>query len=463
MLSLIKEYDVLVCGGGPAGVCAAFASSKTGAHTALVEQYGYLGGMATLGMIGNFLTFHSMRNEQIVAGIGEEIVDRLENADGTFPGKHQKNAFGHAGSVTPYNDEVLKHILFEMAEDYKVDLYLHSFISDALINGNSVCGVILETKSGRRILPSKVVVDATGDGDVAYYAGAKMMKGRETDGKCMAMSAVFKMGGVDFDSVFRTVKKNPEQFKLAEDPYIGKTPREIAATLSSYRDYPLLSGYYNLVKEKRSTGELLVPRQRLIFSFSPNPGFVYVNATNVIGYDGTNPTDITNAEKEVRKQVKNLETFFQRYVPGFEQAFIAASAITIGVRESRRIIGEYILTPEDVLSGKDFEDSIARGGYCIDDHQPDGTIIHLHAKEGKSFTIPYRCLIPLEIENLIVAGRTLSATHVAAGSIRVMAQCMATGHAAGTAAALSVTKNCTPRYLNRTLLQNTLKKQKAIF
>jgi hypothetical protein len=236
----------------------------------------------------------------------------------------------------------------------------------------------------------------------------------------------------------------------------------MAETLSSIKDYPLLSGYYDLVKMKKASGEFLPPRQRLIFSFSPRPGFVYVNTTNVTGYDGTRADDLTKAEREARRQIENLEVFFRRYVAGFEKAYVAGSAITIGVRESRRIIGEYVLTPEDVLEGREFEDAVGRGGYCVDDHQPDGTIYHLHAKDGTSFGIPYRCLLPQRVENLLAAGRIISATHVASGSVRVMGQCMATGHAAGTAAALAAGKGCTPRELNRKLLLDTLKEQKAI-
>jgi hypothetical protein len=456
-----RQYDVLVAGGGPAGVPAAVAAARNGARVLLVERWGFLGGMATAGMVVPIHTFHNMKGEQIVGGIPHEIIKRLETIGGAFPGGHLWSTYQSSYTHTPFDVEAMKQVLLEMVDEAGVELLLHTFLLGACKENGTVTGVEVANKSGRYDLSARVVVDATGDGDIAASAGVSFIKGGEGE-KCMAGSLMFRIGNVDAEAVLRYVTENPDEFVMAEDPFVGMTNRELAARIRGIPDIHMVRGWFDVVRKAQNDGDFPLSRNQIIFTFSPRTTEVYVNCTNVVHVDGSDVYQTTKAEVETRKQVPKVAAFFRKYMPGFENSYVIDTACQIGTRESRRIIGEYTLTGDEVLSGTRFEDGIAKGAYPSDIHGPDGGLVHRHIKDGRDYDIPYRCLVPRDVDGLLVAGRCISTDRIALGSVRVMAQCMATGEAAGTAASMAASQGCQPRALKASVLRKALSDQGAI-
>lgn len=411
----VSEHEVIVAGGGTAGIVAAVAAARNGADTVLIERYGFLGGTMTAGLVNPFMTFHA-GGKQIIKGIFQEIIDRLKDLD------------GYDEATKAFDTEAMKLVADRMVKEAGVKLLLHTYITDVLVTRKgSVRGVEVHNKSGRQVLLGKVTVDATGDGDVAVMAGAPYEKGRLEDGLTQPMTLNFRVGGVD-------AKRMP--------------PRE---------------EINRLFEEAKAKGEVSIPRENVLFFPTTRKGEIHFNTTRVVKADGTKAEDLTYAEIEGRRQMVELMDFLRRRVPGFENAYLLMSGVQIGVRETRRIIGEYILTGDDIVKARKFEDAIARGSYPIDIHSPtgEGTTIR-RLPPGEYYDIPYRCLVPKKIDNLLVAGRCISSTHEAQAAIRVIPIVVAIGQAAGTAAALSVKFDVPPRELDVHLLQRTLREQGAV-
>lgn len=411
----ISEHEVIVAGGGTAGIAAAVAAARNGVDTILIERYGFLGGTMTAGLVNPFMTFHA-GGEQIIKGVFQEIIDRLKDLD------------GYDEETKAFDTEAMKLVADRMVKEAGVKLLLHTYITDVLVTREgAVRGVEVRNKSGRQVLLGKVTVDATGDGDVAVMAGAPYEKGRREDGLTQPMTLNFRLGGVD-------VERMP--------------PRE---------------EINRLFEEAKAKGEISIPRENVLFFPTTRRGEIHFNTTRVVKADGTKAEDLTYAEIEGRRQMAELIEFLRRRVPGFENAYLLMSGVQIGVRETRRIIGEYILTGDDIVEARKFEDAIARGSYPIDIHSPtgEGTVIK-RLPLGESYDVPYRCLVPKKVDNLLVAGRCISSTHEAQAAIRVIPIVVAIGQAAGTTAALSVKHNVPPRELDVRLLQKTLRKQGAV-
>ncbi|RJS94536.1 FAD-dependent oxidoreductase [Candidatus Bathyarchaeota archaeon] len=410
-----SEHDVIVAGGGTAGVAAAVAAARNGADTILIERYGFLGGTMTAGLVNPFMTFHAGK-EQIIKGIFQEIIDRLKDMD------------GYDEKTKAFDNEVMKIVLDQMIKETGVKLLLHTYIADALVTkGNAIRGVEAYNKSGRQTVLGRVIIDATGDGDVAVMAGALYEKGREEDGLTQPMTLNFRMGGVD-------VERMPSREKINK-----------------------------LFEEAKAKGEIKIPRENVLYFLTTRKGEIHFNTTRIVKVDGTKADDLTYAEIEGRRQMVELIKFLKEKVSGFENAYLMMSAVQVGVRETRRIIGEYVLTGEDIVKARKFSDVIARGSYPIDIHSPtgEGTIIK-RLPPGESYDIPYRCIVPKKVENLLIAGRCISCTHEAQAAIRVIPIVVAIGQAAGTAAALAAKLHVSPREMDVSLLQETLKKQGAI-
>ncbi len=457
-----EGQEVLVVGGGTAGVVAAIAAARSGARTLLIELNGFLGGTSTAAMVSSFLTFHNMRGEQIARGIPQEIVDRLLKRGGAVPPGHLRNPYGNAFSVTPFDAEVLKHVLLDMCKEAGVQLLLRTMVVDAILANNTIKGVVVTNKAGWGIVLSSIIIDCSGDADVAVEAGVPYEKGRRTDGLTMSMTLTFRVGNVRTQEIVDYVKTHPDQFLLGEDPYIGETTEEIVAGIESFKDVPLLTGFFDLIEQKKKTGEFPKTRERLIIEITPQEGVILVNTSNILGRDGTDPRDLTAAQLEAMDQVYQLLAFFRSYIPGFSECRLIDTAPVIGVRETRRMVGEYTLTEDDILKGREFPDGIGKGAYCMDIHEPNGTIRHRHIEEGKAYDIPYRCLIPKNVDNLLTAGRCISVTREALGSTRNQVPCMVTGQAAGTAAALCVADVVSPRDLDPGRLRESLRDQGVI-
>ncbi|HTU83339.1 MAG TPA: FAD-dependent oxidoreductase, partial [Candidatus Acidoferrales bacterium] len=419
----MRDYDVLVVGGGNAGCAAAIAAARHGAKTLLAERYGFLGGTATAAMVGPWMTFHS-GPDRIVGGIAQEIVERLMRA-GASPG-HVRDSSDYVATITPFDPEVHKALLFEMTREAGVTLLLHAYVVDALLDGDALCGAAFATVAGRREYGGKIVIDATADAFVAASAGVPTQQG-DARGRVQPASLMFRLSHVDLGKLSTYVRVHPDQMRTSL-----KTHERTAPALTA------VAGLYDLWEEARADGLVDVPRELVSFFISPYPDEVTVNMTRVVDVDPLDPADLTRAEVEARRQVMELLEFFRQRVPGFENARLAATGTQIGIRESRRIVGRYTLTRDDVLEGRRFDDAVARSAYPIDIHNPSGagTVTH-RLPSGESYEIPYRCLLPVNREQLVVAGRCISTTHEALASTRLTPTVMTLGQAAGTAAALA--------------------------
>ncbi len=427
---------------GNAGCAAALAAARSGARTLLVERYGFLGGTATAAMVGPWMTFHS-GNDRIVGGIAQEIVERLIALGGS-PG-HIPDSSGYVPTITPFDPEIHKALLFDLMRESKVDLLLHALVVNAVRDQRgAVRGATFATVAGSRTLFAKRTIDSTADAFVAAAAGVALQQGDER-GRVQPASLMFRLSHVDMDAVAAYVRTHPDQMRTSLKAH-ERTPAALTA----------VAGLYELWAAAQASG-IDVPRELVSFFISPYPDEVTVNMTRVIDVDPLDPDDLTRAEVAARGQAMRLVAFFRERVPGFAHARIAATATQIGVRESRRIVGEYTLTRDDILERHTFDDAIARSAYPIDIHNPSGSGTTTHRlPPGTSYEIPYRCLEPRDVDDLLVAGRCISTTHEALASTRLTPTVMTLGQAAGTAAALSIRAGLAPRAIDAQVLREHL-------
>ncbi|MBA2133874.1 FAD-dependent oxidoreductase [Capillibacterium thermochitinicola] len=415
---MANNYDIIVSGGGPGGIAAAVSAARQGKKVLLVERYGFLGGGATAMLVNPFMTYFAGQR-QIVKGIFQEVVERLTRL----------GAFGNSRMpVTPwaFDAEMFKLVADQLCLENRVEVLFHASVVGAKKRGKEIKALVVATKEGLKKLTATLYIDATGDGDVAYFAGAKVEKGRRQDGLCQPMTLNFQVANVDLD-------KMPSREEMT----------------AKYR-------------AAKANGLINCPREDVLFFYTTNPGVVHFNQTRVLQCDGTRAADLSMAELEGRRQCWEFFQWLKAHVPGFEFAYLQKMAPQIGVRETRRVIGEYVLTEEDLMSARKFPDVVACGSYPVDIHNPqgEGTIMR-YLPEGEWYDIPYRALLPLGIDNLLIAGRSISSTHEAHSSLRVMPIVFAIGQAAGTAAALSVAAGRPPRQLDYRLLQKELLTQGA--
>jgi hypothetical protein len=438
----MHEYDVLVVGGGNAGCAAALAAARRGAQTVLVERYGFLGGTATAAMVGPWMTFHA-GGRRIVGGIAQEIVERLHRMGGS-PG-HRPDSSDYVETITPFDPELHKALLFEMMREAGVRLLVHAWFLRAIVEGDCVRGAVFATVGGERAILARTVIDATADAHLAASAGVPMRYGDER-GRVQPASLIFRISHVDLDATAAYLRAHPEQMRTSLPP-----EARTADTLTA------VAGMTALWDEARRRGEVRVPREVVSFFATPYPDEVTVNMTRVVDIDPLDPDDLTRAEVEARAQVMELLAFFRARVPGFERARLAATGTQVGIRESRRIVGRYTLTADDVLSARRFDDAVARSSYPIDVHNPSGSGTQTRRlPAGSWYEIPYRCLLPLGRERLLVAGRCISTTHEAHASVRLTPTVMMLGQAAGTAAALANTLRTMPSALDARALRAAL-------
>mgnify|MGYP006291167049 CR=1 FL=1 len=435
-LPVAHEVDVLVIGGGPAGVGAALAAARNKAKTMVVEQFNCLGGVATAGGHGHISKYNeSQTPRRIIGGIAHEIGDRVVEE-----GVGRRNAHGIWFEV-----EGLKLILDKMAEDSGVELLYYTFFCDSIGDSGKVTGAVVQNKNGRQIIRAKRIVDCTGDGDAAFHAGCDYEVGRTTDNKCQPVTLMFTIGGVDWDRVREFNRKYREQ--NPEDPQPWKLHGVYAEAIKRGDMRPFQTG---------NMGWWHTPTR---------PDQVGVNFTHVTYIDSTKAEDLTRATIEARKQAYETIAVYRKYIPGMEKCHMVSTPNTIGIRESRRIMGDYMLTEDDVKKQREFKDNICYGSFFVDIHCIDGPGMDptvWQPPKGFKYHIPYRILLPRDVDNLLTAGRCVSCTHVALGSIRVMVPCIGMGEAAGTAAALSLKNAITPRELDTGILQDQLRSQGGI-
>jgi len=419
----------------------------------LVERYGFLGGTATASMVGPWMTFHS-GEKRIVGGIAQEIVTRLQ-AMGGSPG-HVRDSSDYVPTITPFDPEIHKELLFEMMKEAGVHLLVHAYFLRALVRhaldeSPEVEGAVFATVAGEREYRARVTIDATADAYVAASAGVATQQGDER-GRVQPATLIFRLSHVDLAKTAAYVRMHPDQMRTSL-----KTHERMPPALTA------VAGLYELLQEAQSKGDVTIPREVVSFFISPYPDEVTVNMTRVVNIDPLDPDDLTRAEVEARAQAMQLFDFFRKRVPGFENARIAATATQIGIRESRRIVGEYTLTRDDVLQARHFDDAVARSAYPIDIHNPSGTGTQTHRlRAGESYEIPYRCLVPAKVDRLLVAGRCISTTHEALASTRLTPTVMTLGQAAGTAAALARQEDVRVRDVDTSKLRDALKSDGVI-
>ena len=447
-------YDVAVIGGGIAGCMAALAAARCGANVILIERYGFLGGTLTACGTGPMMTFHA-GEIQAVQGITAELIERLKRK-GLSPG-HIFDTTGYTYSVTPFSSEGMKLELDEMMAEAGVTLLYHSVVCGADFSDRSLRAVDVYGKNGRRRIEARTFVDASGDCDLNMLAGLPFTKGRESDGKCQPLTMNFKLTKVDTERVKEYIMANNDEFpRLKGD--LKKVTR--ACRLS-------IGGYVKTLKSAQLDGRITFDREDILFFETNTRGEFIVNTTRVINADPTVPEDLTRAETEGRKQAWEVYKLLKESVAGFERAELEFTGPFIGVRSSRQIKGSYTITAEDIVGCRAFDDTIARGGYPIDIHAPEGKDDDMYEKTklsleyGDMYSIPYRALITDGADNIITAGRAISATFEAQAAIRVSPIAGATGHAAGVAAGLCALKNVSVHELDIKKLQETLKAQSA--
>lgn len=427
------EFDVVVVGGGLAGCMAAWAAAENGARPLLLEHYGFLGGMATAGGVSPFMKF-ATPTEQLVVGRFQRFIDAMVAVGGMTPGSRA------------FDQEAMKVILPRLLLSAGVTLRLHSQLVGCDVHEGRISAVRIFGKEGERAIKASCFVDTSGDGDLAAMAGVPFQVGRAEDGLTQAMTMIFRIANVDLAGAISWARERPP------------------ATFMFIEEHPVVSiaGYQDLVAEAREREGYAVPQDYVFYCSTPHPREVIVNTTRVLRASGLSTEDLTRAEIEGREQAWAVWSLLKRHAGGFADSYLCQTAPQIGVRDTRRIVGEYVCTGEDIVGARKFPDVVARGCYPIDIHSPTDTGgVWKTLPPGESYDVPYRALVPMAIDNLLVAGKCLSASHEAQAALRIMATSAATGEAAGLAAALSASEGISPRLLEVARLQALLRRQGA--
>lgn len=442
--------DVVVVGGGPAGMCAAIAAARQGVQVLLVEQGGACGGMATRGLVGPFMTCYDAKGENmIIRGLFEEIVDRMvQRGYALHPSDiHAGTGFtswivvGHE-HVTPFEPEGLKLVIDEMLQEAGVKVLYHTDYIQSILENGTMRGIVVHSKYGFERIGAQVVIDCTGDGDVACRSGVPYEMGNEELHLIQPATMFFHISNVDAEKLEADIQANLHNFYRKDGV--------------NYRSL------HWRVAEAKANGDWTLNRVSIGLFRMPKSDEWCVNTSRIMGVDSTDNESLSNAEMEGRQQAEQIMRFLRKYVPGCEDARLKATASYVGIRESRHIRGDYRLTREDLLAGKVPQDSILLAANSVDVHGRFGPMSNEYvAIAGDYYGVPYRSLLPVGVEQLLVAGRCLSADSTAAGAVRVMPPCMAMGQAAGTAAALAVKNGVTVRELPAQQLRSVLKENGA--
>jgi hypothetical protein len=424
-------------GAGVAGIAAAIGAARNGSKTLLVERDGCVGGTATTGLMAVFMGV----NLDVLKGTFAELVRRLEGKGGIFVAEN-----------SAFDPETLKYVAEEWLLEEKVHLLYHASFSDVLISGTSVKGVVLQLKEGRRSILAKVLIDTTGDADVAAAADVEFQAATHVQ----PMTSIFRMDKIDTPKVIEYIESHQDQFfslKGQKTWHVDRTPPVFT-----------VGGFFELIKKARESGELYLPHDSIWLGPLPREGQYFINTTRIQELSGTSSFDLSKAEIDMRKQAWSVASFLKKNIPGFEHAEMLDIAVRIGVRETRRIAGEYILASEDLYRGAKFDDVIAVYDFPMDIHGPTGQEeTHDWGVIDGNYEIPYRVLLPKKIDNLLVGGRCISSDTKAHGSTRAMPCCMATGEAAGVAASIACKSGKFPRNIDVRELQKLLKEQGVCF
>ncbi|AEY67408.1 FAD-dependent oxidoreductase [Clostridium sp. BNL1100] len=452
MKTLQRKYDVVVIGGGPGGIPAAIAASRNGAKVLLVEKNGYLGGNLTIRL--PLLGYLDKDGKTVTAGIAQELVDELKKCNSCTD--HYPCPMHN--SITLYDHEIFKIVAFEMCLKAGVEILLHSEIIDTTVENGKIKTVTLFGKGYHIEVEAAVYIDASGDGDMGYMAGATYNMGQKDTGALQPPTLMFTLGNVDTDKTIEFIASDPEQMRLCDT--IECDFDKYNAEFFRSNPYHVMVGLRKLFLELKAKGELPVDRDTLIYIKSLIPGEVHINSTRHLGINGSDVLDLTRAEIEGHLQIPKLVETLKKYVPGFENCYITQIYPSMGIRETRRFAGLCELTEEKIMVGDVPEDTVALGSYIIDIHEGNGagTIV----KRIKPYGIPYGCTVSKDIDNLMFSGRCASLDAVVMSSARVMPTCMAIGEAAGVGAALAVKQNIIPAKVDVKEVRNILRNANVI-
>lgn len=444
------EYDVVVCGGGPSGCAAALAAGREGLRVILIEGMGQLGGMAVTGLVSQWLGGRTQEGAWVVGGIFRSLSEEaMEKGYAILPSIDENkkfhpfgwyNWFIHGVPIDPFSIDLF---LDQKMSEAGVHVLLHTQVLDAVVSDNLIEHVIIHNRSGIQAISAKAVIDATGNADLAFRTNCETIKGRREDGKMTPASLIFHVYNVNQEKLTSFIEQE-------NDPKLR-----------------------NLIQRLKKNGEWNFPYDIFIATRLVQEGEFYINTTRLIGVDGTCGDSISAAMQRGRTDIHELLTIFRKHIPGFENARIKTVAPQVGIRETRRIVGDFILSVEDLVLDRDFEDCIGYSMYGWDLPDPEKPGVQPFAsdtltgytykvKKGLSTPLPYRIMLPRPVKNLICPGRGVSVEGQVLGPVRVMAPCMAMGEAAGVASAQVVQTGVSYANVNMEILRARLKKVNAI-
>jgi hypothetical protein len=464
-ITILAEVDVVVAGGGMSGYAAAIAAARTGATTMLLESSGFLGGLLTACLAERGMYENDENGKQIIAGIWEETKQRLIALDAS-PGTLRFDGPFYGPSIkvppsathTPFDAEMFKYVVAEQVQEAGARILLHAMIVGVVKEGPRVRGILVEGKSGRFAVLGKVIVDCTGDVDVGHAAGVPCQKGRESDGLMMGSSLHFHVQGVQPGPLWDYVQTHPEdvpRWARLVPVAGGQIPPHLQ--IMGFACH----GFQQSMQAAKARGELYFTNGELGIQPLPGLGHVEVNVTKV-DVDGTDINGLTTAQLETRKQAVSIMKYLRAHIPGFQAAYISQTAPEIQCRETRRIVGDFVMTVDAMLDATRFDDAVAKGSYPVEVHVPETGQREWQVAD-RAYQIPYRTFHPTGVDNLIVgSARSLSVTQAVGAALRVCPIPVATGQAAGLAAALSARQGITPARLDPSELRQQLSRQGAI-
>jgi hypothetical protein len=439
---VLDPCDVAVVGSGSGGLSAAIAAARNGAKVLLLEGHGYLGGLMSSGLC--FLGFLDGRGRPVVGGFAMEWVDRLTKIGGALGVRKCPKHY----SMMVVKPDLCKILASDLCEENRIDVLLHSYLTDATTENGKIAKAIFSCAGNSIEVNAKIFVDATGDGTLAYLAGAAHHKGNEK-GEMQPPSVLYTLGGVDKEKFFAWLEKHPEEMGEYSLDYLRESPNWCFVTLGG------------LFKQLQPKGQWPIDIWAFLCINGLNEGQVIVNGPRMLRTDATDPRDLTKAERKGARQVLAFTEVLQKHVGGFERCYLSHINDSLCIRETRRIVGRKQLRLKQALAASIPDDTIALAAYFIDIHSSKDFTSQGHRVENP-YGIPYLCLVGQTYDNLMMSGRCISVDEVVFGSTRVMGTCLAVGEAAGVGAALAIRNRCNPAEVNAGEIRQILRKNGAV-
>ena len=429
------KFDVVIAGAGIAGISAAVKAGQMGAKVALIERYAFVGGMSTAGMVSPFMR-HAVHGQPLVQGVFGEIEKEMTSIGGMIDNGFYANAFRAA--------------TYKLLKEAHVSLFLDAELISANKDEENIQSLTVLMRGEEYEIAGDVFIDTTGDAQIVYMGGFPWAKGDEKTGNLQAMTIFFRMGGIDIKKAVEYTAKHKEDFFAWMDYDFD------------FKKIISVAGYFSFVKKRIEQGQLSPDVNYIFYTTLPDSGEASFNTTNILGLDGSTSLGLTQAEIAGRKQVFQVVDLLQTEVPGFEDAYLLETAVQVGVRETRRAVGDYIVTGDDIRTGRKFERAVARGCYGIDIHgQKNEKDSMEDLAEGEYYEIPVDALIVKDAKNLLVAGRCISSTREGHGALRIMPTSAATGEACGALSAIAVEKKLPVRSVDFQLLKKEIQSNVA--